>query len=139
MDKVKPFEKIAEQLPEWPYLYEADQYTDQTMELRIQEIIREQLFAELWEEIPYACYVEVGSIDDGETMLSAQVYINTESESQKIIVVGKWWKKISEIGTKSRLILEEIFGKKVFLALRVKVHKNWRKDEKILNRLFPKR
>jgi GTPase Era involved in 16S rRNA processing len=59
------------------------------MELRIQEVIREQLFAELGEEIPYACYVEVGSIENGETLLSTQVYINTESESQKIIVVGK--------------------------------------------------
>jgi GTP-binding protein Era len=132
-------QKIQEKLPEWPFLYEADQYTDQSMELRIQEVIREQLFAELGEEIPYACYVEVWSIENGETLLSTQVYINTESESQKIIVVGKWWKKIWDIGTKARLILEEIFGKKVFIGLRVKVVKNWRKNDKILNRLFPKK
>lgn len=132
-------ERIGEMLPEWPYLYDADMYTDQTMDLRIQEIIREQLFAELGEEIPYACYVEVGTIENGETMLKVQVYINTETESQKTIVVGTWGKKIQEIGTKSRHLLEEIFDKKVFLGLRVKVHKNWRKDEKVLTRLFPKR
>ena len=131
--------KIAEFLPEGPYLYESDYYTDQTMDLRIQEVVREQLFAELGEEIPYACYVEVGSIENGADMLSVQVYINTETDSQKTIVIGKWGQKVNAIGTKSRLILEEIFGKKVFVGLRVKVHKNWRKNEQVLNRLFPKK
>ncbi len=155
---------ISEKLPEGPYLYDEDQYTDQTMDLRISEVIREQLFAELGEEIPYACYVEIGSIENGaddivipemseftpETfapknkkgklpMLSIQAYINTETDSQKTIVIGKWGKKIQNIGTKSRLILEDIFGKKVFLALRVKVDKNWRKNQKTLERLFPKK
>lgn len=155
---------IAEKLPEWEYLYEADQYTDQTMELRISEVIREQLFASLGEEIPYACYVEIGSIENGVNeliiptmsefspesfapknkkgklpMLSIQAYINTETDSQKMILIGKQGKKIQDIGTASRLILEEIFGKKVFLALRVKVDKNWRKNQKTLERLFPKK
>jgi GTP-binding protein Era len=80
---------IAEYLPEGPYLYEEDMYTDQSMDLRVQEVIREQLFAELGEEIPYACYVEIGSLENGETMLSVQAYINTETDSQKTIVIGK--------------------------------------------------
>lgn len=130
---------IARLLPEWPYLYEADQYTDQTMDLRISEVIREQLFAELGEEVPYACYVEMGSIENGETLLKINAYLNVEADSQKLIVIGKWGKKIQDIGTKSRLILEQIFGKKVFLALRVKVDKNWRKNEQVLRRLFPKK
>ena len=155
---------IAAELPEWPYLYEEDQYTDQTMDLRISEVIREQLFAGLGEEIPYACYVEIGSIENGADeliipdmsdltpesfvpknkkgklpMLSIQAYINTETDSQKTIIIGKWGKKIQEIGTASRIVLEEIFGKKVFLALRVKVDKNWRKNQKTLERLFPKK
>ncbi len=155
---------IAEKLPEWEYLYETDQYTDQTMELRISEVIREQLFNALGEEIPYACYIEVWSIENGDNelivpsnkeftpenfapknkkgklpMLSVQAYINTETDSQKTILIGKWGKKIQDIGTASRIILEEIFGKKVFLALRVKVDKNWRKNQKTLERLFPKK
>jgi GTP-binding protein Era len=72
-------------------------------------------------------------------MLKVQAYINTETDSQKTIVIGKWGTKINTIGTQSRLILEEIFGKKVFLGLRVKVHKNWRKNEQVLNKLFPKK
>lgn len=155
---------LAAQLPEGPYLYEEDQYTDQSMDLRISEVIREQLFAALGEEIPYACYVEIGSIENGADeliipdmsdltpesfvpknkkwmlpMLSIQAYINTETNSQKTIIIGKQGKKIQDIGTASRLILEEIFGKKVFLALRVKVDKNWRKNQKTLERLFPKK
>lgn len=131
--------KIAGHLPEWLYLYESDYYTDQTMEFRIQEVIREQLFAELGDEIPYACYVEVGSVDNGEDMMRIQTYINVEAESQKVIVIGKGGKKIQDIGTNARVALEEIFWKKVFLALRVKVDKNWRKNEKTLAKLFPKR
>lgn len=155
---------IAEKLPEGPYLYDEDQYTDQTMDLRISEVIREQLFASLGEEVPYACYVEIGSIENGADeiiipsgsdltpenfapknkkwklpMLSVQAYINTETDSQKTIIIGKQGRKIQDIGTASRLILEEIFGKKVFLALRVKVDKNWRKNQKTLERLFPKK
>jgi GTP-binding protein Era len=72
-------------------------------------------------------------------MLSIQAYINVESDSQKVIVIGKWGAKIQKIGTESRILLEEIFDKKVFLALRVKVHKNWRKDQNILNKIFPKK
>lgn len=80
---------ISKELPEGPYLYESDYYTDQSMDLRIQEIIREQLFAELGEEIPYACYIEIGSLDNTESILKIQVYINTETDSQKTILIGK--------------------------------------------------
>ena len=139
-------EKISLSLPEWPYLYDPEYYTDQTMELRIQEVIRERLFLELGDEIPYASYIEVTQIEEKwwETeksvpMLSIQAYINVESDSQKVIVIGKWWKKIQQIGTESRIMLEEIFDKKVFLALRVKIHKNWRKDSNVLEKLFPKK
>jgi GTPase Era involved in 16S rRNA processing len=52
-------------------------------------MIREQLFTELGEEIPYACYVEIGSLENTDTLLKIQGYINTESDSQKTIVIGK--------------------------------------------------
>ena len=133
-------EKIAEILPEGPFLYDSDYYTVQTMDLRISEIIREQLFQELGDEIPYACYVDIEQIENEDpTLMKIQAYINVEADSQKVIVIGKWGKKIQNIGTKSRLILEDIFGKKIFLALRVKVDKNWRKNSKVLERLFPKK
>ncbi|USN57878.1 MAG: KH domain-containing protein [Candidatus Peribacteria bacterium] len=63
-------------------------------------------------------------------------YIYTETDSQKYIIIGKGGKKIGLIGKEARLVLEEVFGKKVFLSLRVKVKKNWRKDEKFLQGYF---
>lgn len=133
-------EKISAHLPEWPFLYDPEYYTIQSMDLRISEAIREQLFLELGDEIPYACYIDVEQIEnDDPTLMRIQAYVNVEADSQKIIVIGKWGKKIQEIGTKSRLLLEDIFGKKVFLALRVKVDKNWRKNTKVLEKLFPKK
>lgn len=130
-------EKIITHLPEWPYLYESDYYTDQTVEFRIQEVIREQIFAYLSEEIPYATYVEVGQVDTDKDHMRIQAYIFTESDSQKKILIGKWGRQITEIGMNARLTLEAIFWKKVFLGLRVKVMKNWRKNPQILAKLFP--
>ena len=78
-----------EHLPEGPYLYESDYYTIQTMEFRIQEAIREQLFLELGEEIPYASYVEVDHIENTDTLMKIHAYVHVESESQKIIMIGK--------------------------------------------------
>jgi GTPase len=132
--------KIATLLPEGPYLYEVDYYTDQPMDLRIAEIIRERLFLELGDEIPYASYVDIEQIenDDPDLMkIHANIYV--ESDSQKVIMIGKWGAKIQKIGTEARVVLEEIFGKRIFLALRVKVHKNWRKDQKVLDKIFPKK
>ncbi len=140
------FDRISAYPPEGPYLYDPDFYTDQSMDLRIGEVIRERLFLELGDEIPYASYVEVTQIEEkwwdtpkSLPMLSIQAYINVESDSQKVIVIGKWGAKIQKIGTESRILLEEIFDKKVFLALRVKVHKNWRKDQNVLDKIFPKK
>lgn len=59
------------------------------MDLRISEIIREQMFAELGEEIPYASYIDISHIDNRDDILSIQAYIQTETESQKKIIIGK--------------------------------------------------
>ncbi len=126
-------------LPEGPFLYDPDYYTDQSMDFRIMEVIREILFAELGNEVPYATYVDISSIDNVPEKLTVHAYVYTETESQKRIVIGKNGSKITEIGTKSRLVLEGIFAKRVFLGLRVKVDKNWRKNQKTLEKLFPKR
>lgn len=131
-------QKITPLLPLWPHLYDESYYTIQETEFRIAEVIREALFQNLSEEVPYACYVEVAEREDTEIILKILAYIHAETESQKAIVIGKNGKRLGEIGKYARLKLESIFGKKVYLALRVKVSRNWRKDQKILDRLFPK-
>ena len=131
--------RIREKLPEGESLFEEDFYTIQERELRIGEIIREELFEHLREEIPYSCYVEVTEIEENTSLLKAMAYINTETESQKSIVIGRGGAVLQAIGTGARTILEAIFGKKIHLALRVKVEKNWRKNPEILDRIFPKK
>lgn len=130
LEKIKSFLKI------WPIFFSEDYYTKQDIFFRISEIIREKVFLHTKEELPHSVYVWVEEIDDKEEILRIVAYIYTETESQKYIIVWKWWSLISKIWKESRLELENIFEKKVFLALKAKAHKNWRKNEKLIKNLL---
>lgn len=78
----------------------------------------------------------MGDIDDTPDILRIQAYVFCESESQKQILVGKAGQSIVKIGKEARQDLEEIYGKKIFLALRVKVMPKWKRNKKLLNRLY---
>ncbi len=116
--------------------YPDDYYTSQDMRFRISEIIREKLFLHTKEELPHSCFVDIEEIEDKKWLLRINAYIYTESDSQKYIVIWKNGSLISLIGKKAREELENIFWKKVFLALRAKVKKWWRKDEKLLKKML---
>jgi len=128
--------KIQTYLPIWPLLFPEEIYTKQDMFFRISEIIREKVFLHTKEELPHSIYVWVEEVNDEDKILRIIAYIYTETDSQKYIVVWKMWKLIQKIWTEARIDLEKIFDKKVFLALRVKVKKNWRKDNKITKNLL---
>lgn len=130
LEKIKSFLKV------WPIFFSEDYYTKQDIFFRISEIIREKVFLHTKEELPHSVYVWVEEIDDKEEFLRIVAYIYTETESQKYIIVWKWWSLISKIWKESRLELENIFEKKVFLALKAKAHKNWRKNEKLIKNLL---
>lgn len=129
-------EKIKSFLKTWPILFWEDFYTKQDIFFRISEIIREKVFLNTKDEIPHSVYVWVEEIDDSTDILKIVAYIYTETESQKYIIIWKWWSLISKIGKESRLNLENIFEKKVFLALKAKSQKNWRKNEKLIKNLL---
>ncbi len=116
--------------------YGEDYYTKQDMYFRISEIIREKIFLHTSEEIPHSVFVEVEEIIQKEDKLDILAYIYTETDSQKAIIIWKAWSKLTKIWKESRLDLEEIFEKKVFLKLRVKIKEKWKKDEKLLNKMF---
>lgn len=127
-------EQIKKNIPTWPLLFPTDIYTKQDMFFRISEIIREKVFMHTKEELPHSIYVWVEEINEEKTkswadLLKLVAYIYTDTESQKYIVVWKWWTLITRIWKEAREELEKIFDTKVFLALRVKVRKNWRKNE----------
>lgn len=129
-------QKVKKYLKNSPLLFPTDVYTKQDIYFRISEIIREKAFLHTKEELPHSLYVWVEEVQDEEDILKMVGYIYTETDSQKYILIGKWWKLVQQIWTESREELEKIFWKKVFLALRVKVKKNWRKDGKLVKNIL---
>lgn len=128
---------IKEKLPIGPILFPEDYYTKQDIFFRVSEIIREKLFENLKEELPHSIFVAVEEIEDDDTwMKRISAYIYTETDSQKYIVIGKAGALITKVGKAARLELEEIFWQKVFLSLRAKVRKNWRKDEWFIRKML---
>ncbi|MCP4522941.1 MAG: GTPase Era [Candidatus Gracilibacteria bacterium] len=128
--------KIKSELKTGPTFFAEDYYTQQNMNFRISEIIREKVFLHTKEEIPHATFIGVDEIEDKPEILRIVAYVYAESDSQKYVLIGKQGTLITKIGKQARIELEKIFGKKVFLALRVKVKKNWRKDEKFTKNLL---
>jgi len=118
-------------LPEAPLYFPRDSSTDQTLEERIGEVVREKALHLTREEVPHAVMVVVDEI--GERAI--RVFVLVETESQKGILVGKRGAMIREIGTRARPEVEAIVGHSVFLELVVKVRPKWRRDPKQLERL----
>jgi GTP-binding protein Era len=124
---------LAGLLPEGPRYFEEGQTTDLPLEARIAEIVREKALQLTREELPHALSVEVDELDLAAGRVTAQVWV--ETESQKGIVVGKGGGMIRAIGTRARPEVEALLGRSVFLDLRVKVRPRWRRDEAALERL----
>jgi GTP-binding protein Era len=128
---------LVEAMPDGPPLYPREAATDLALETRVSEVIREKALARTREEVPHSIAVEVEELDregdGGLVRIAASVLV--ERESQKGIVIGRGGLMLREIGTAARLELEELFGAKVFLDLRVKVLKDWQRDPRALDRL----
>jgi GTP-binding protein Era len=129
-------ERLAELVPEGPYMYPPEDHSDQSSELLLAELIREQVLNRTRQEIPHSVEVAVKEIaerEDGLVVVSAEVW--AETESQKGILIGKGGAKVGEIGTGARQSLEAELGAKVHLDLKVRVRSHWRRDEDLLDRL----
>lgn len=123
-------------LPEGQPFYEEEQITDQPSRFLAAEIIREAIFVNTHEEIPYCSAVQVENWEEGEDgllRLDATIYV--ERPSQKAIVIGKKGAMLKRIGTQARKQIEEQFQTRVFLKLFVKVQPNWRDRSSFLREL----
>lgn len=129
-------ETIKKHLKNGHPFYPDDYYTDQDIYFRISEIVREKVFLHTKEEVPHSTYVEIEEIDDQKDILKIQAYVYCETDSQRYILIWKSWNLITIIWKESRLELEKIFEKKVFLSLRVKTMEKWRKNEKIVKNIL---
>jgi GTP-binding protein Era len=123
---------IFKKLPKGDLLYPDDVVTEETMRDVTEEIIREKILLNTSDEIPHSVAVKVEKYQEEETIDKISATIFCEHKSQKGILIGKGGNLLKKIGTEARLELEKIVDKKVFLALEVKVEKDWRKKEKIL-------
>ena len=123
-------------VPEGPLYYPREDRTDMAREVLLSELIREQVLARTFQELPHAVEVEVDEIDHERTDL-ARVHANvwTETDSQKGIVIGAGGRMVKAIGVAARRELERELGRQVHLELSVRVRRRWRADDALLDRL----
>lgn len=131
-NKTKLIDLIMDYLPEGELLFPEDIVTEENMRSIVEEIVREKILLNTKEEIPHSVAIKVDRYE--ETPEIDRIYANIfcETKSQKGILIGKGGSLLKKIGTEARLDLENIVEKKVFLALQVKVEKDWRKNDKVL-------
>ncbi|KAM0891806.1 hypothetical protein ACQ4PT_026181 [Festuca glaucescens] len=133
VDDIK--EWILSKLPLGPAYYPKDIASEHPERFFVGEIVREKIFLQYRQEIPYACQVNVISYKSRPSAKDfIQVEILVERESQRSIILGKEGKAIKTLATASRLDIEDFLQKKVYLEIDVKVKENWRQDERLLKR-----
>ena len=128
-------ELILARVPEGPPLYPADELTDQPLETRLAELVREQALHVTREEVPHSVAVVIDEIEREDGLVSVHATLVVERDSQKGIVIGKGGQTLKTIGSAAREEMERLLGDKVFLDLRVKIFKEWQRDPKALERL----
>ena len=124
-------------MPEGPALYEEGVVTDESLEDRIAEIIREAALEGVRDELPHSIAVTIEDIAERETGSMTDIYANlvVERDSQKAIIIGHKGSRLSDVGARARAQIEPLVGTKVFLKLHVRVAKEWQRDPKQLGRL----
>ncbi len=123
-------QRIRDVIPEGPFYYDEDQITDMPLRMFVSEIVREKLFLNLRQELPYALTVETDVFkEDEKGNISVEQTIYVEKESQRKIILGRRGSMIKSIGQAARKELAEILGVKVSLFLYVKVKENWQEDK----------
>ncbi len=126
---------ISKYIPNHPYLYDPDILTTQNLKEIYKEYIREAIFNNLSDEIPYLSDVVVDKVEEMPDIEKIYATIITEKNSQKGIIIGKNGSAIKRIGVESRKNIEELLQKKVFLKLEVLVKQRWSKDAKSLSNI----
>jgi len=126
---------FAEMLPFSPPLYDPENLSDLPMRFFAQEIIREKIFLNYGEEIPYSSAALIESYQEEEDRITIAATIWIERSSQKPIVIGKGGSAIKKVRLDAQRELRDFAGKAVTLELFVKIKKNWRKNDRLLNEL----
>ncbi|QCR19448.1 GTPase Era [Agrococcus sp. SGAir0287] len=129
-------DELARLLPEAPPLYDAETSTEERLDDRIAELIREAALEDVRDELPHSIIVTVDDVVAREDKPITDVYANlwVERDSQKGIVIGRGGERLRRIGKDARAEIEALVGQQVHLDLRVKIAKEWQGDPKQLGR-----
>jgi GTP-binding protein Era len=127
---------VVKRMTNGPMYYPPGTHTDQPPAAFVAELVREKLLMRMHEELPHSVAVVTEDYEEREDgLLEIRATVFVERESQKGIVIGKGGENLKVAGTKAREEIEVLFGRKVFLELRVKVEKDWQRRPHALERL----
>jgi len=129
--------ELIKLLPVSEALYPADAVTEEGLESRISELVREAVLEGVEDELPHSIAVTIDDIIEREDKDLLEIYANlfVERDSQKGIIIGHQGSRLADVGARARAEIEPLVGKQVFLSIRVKVAKDWQRDPKQLGRL----
>jgi GTP-binding protein Era len=128
-------EHLSALMPASPFLFDPAEHSDQTREVLLAELVREQVLRRTFQEVPHSVEVVVDEIEDRENVTVVRAYVWVEAESQKGILIGAGGRMIKAVGTGARRELERELATKVHLDLSVRVRRGWRADDSLLDRL----
>ncbi len=127
--------QIKQLMPEGELIFPEDQITDRSSRFLAAELVREQLFRHLGQELPYSITVEIEQFDDEKDLYRIGAVIYVERDGQIAIVIGKKGDLLKSVGKDARIEMQSLFGHKVFLRLWVKVREGWGDNERMLKNL----
>jgi len=126
---------LRDALPEGPAAYPEDQLTDRDERFFAAELLREKIFEQLDQELPYRCEVVIDSFKEEGRLRRIEATILVERESQKAIVLGAGGERLKRMASAARKDMEKLFGGKVYLGTWIKVRKSWTDDARVLKQL----
>ncbi len=126
---------VATYLPVMPPVFDADDITDRSERFLASEILREKLFRNLGEELPYGLAVEIEKFEQEGDLRRIFAAIIVDRSAHKVMVIGKSGERLKRISTDARRDMEKLFGGKVWLETWVKVKAGWADDERALKSL----
>ena len=126
------FAAIIQNMPEHPAYFPKDQLTDKPEKFFVEEIVREKIFENFKQEVPYSTQAVVTEFKEDEKIIRVRVEIYVERKSQKGIIIGKGGAALKKVGMEARKTMEEFFQKQVHLETFVKVSEDWRHKKRQL-------
>jgi GTP-binding protein Era len=126
---------VSSRLPEGPPIYDADDFTDRSERFLAAELLREKLFRNLGEELPYGIAVEIEKFEVEGNLRRIYAAVIVDRDAHKAMVIGKGGERLKRMSTDARKEMETLFGGKVWLETWVKVKGGWADDERALKSL----